>query len=361
MTTQHTDTEPTTLNQATCGPTPTSPSPQQPTYGTGATVSTAMPIPPSHPGATVSTNEPTPSQPSHNADPIVPTYMPVPKVSTSPGWPAPITPSPYTQPGRYQPRPINPAAQKHDIYTILYGIACNPTGHHADAIPLLCQTAGEYAHHKDWEGNTLLHVATHPDTVWRLAEAGLYVDEPNNKGQTPIFGKSAEVIDALLLQGANIYAEDNLERTALFYAPDVTAAKKLVANGLTVNTVDEHGYTPLSYVLSQTPVNRELVEYLKTLPCNLPENSPAREKQEELLAQYERNIASSASYGTPTTMSRPVDYSNVPTVQTAQTWPSSPCLPETIPTTPTRAINIPGTPYNPDATTTPTVPTKQND
>jgi len=98
-------------------------------------------------------------------------------------------------------------------------------------------------------GWTPLHYAAwagNTEVVQYLISRGVKIDSKNNDGLTPLhFADNVAIAELLILAGADVDAPSNRGNTPLHWTDDVDVARYLVSAGANINARDKKGWTPL--------------------------------------------------------------------------------------------------------------------
>lgn len=146
------------------------------------------------------------------------------------------------------------------ITRLLLEAGANPnTATNSGQTPLCQAKTLEQAHllvkaGADVSGNTFttpLHHAQTVDMARYLISQGADVNKCDRFNKTPIFTVPSAVLQFLLTQGANPDWSDFQGKTPLFYAPDLSAAKQLLAYGANVNHRTRANVTPVECITSK--------------------------------------------------------------------------------------------------------------
>lgn len=109
---------------------------------------------------------------------------------------------------------------------------------------------------------TPLHWATDSDVIDTLILSGANVNAQNNRGITPLhWAATPEIATVLIRNGANVNATNDRGATPLHWTEDPEIAQILIENCADTNARDEDGETPLDYAIANK--NQDMVRFLQ--------------------------------------------------------------------------------------------------
>ncbi len=109
---------------------------------------------------------------------------------------------------------------------------------------------------------TPLHWAIDSDVIDTLILSGANVNAQNNRGITPLhWAATPEIAVALIRNGANVNATNDRGATPLHWTEDPKIAQILIDNCANTNACDEDGETPLDYAIANK--NHDMVNFLR--------------------------------------------------------------------------------------------------